>query len=57
MLEFLKSRRDIIFRGSSDKAIELLLQTADSLKTESQKLREQNWQLQMQHTSDQQALE
>jgi hypothetical protein len=35
MLEFLKSRRDIIFRGSSDKAIELLLQTADSLKTES----------------------
>lgn len=46
-IELLKSRRDLLFRGGSDKALELLLQTADTLQHECNRLREQNWQLEV----------
>jgi hypothetical protein len=56
-MELLKHRRDLLFRGGSDKALELLLQTADTLKHECHRLREQNWKLEMQHTQHLRLLE
>ena len=43
MMKLIKEHRDAIFKGSSDKVLELLLQTAETLNKECMILREQNW--------------
>ncbi len=57
LVDFIKSKRDQLFKGGTDKALEVLLQTADSLAKEAVQVREINWQMEMNYKQSQRQLE
>eukprot|EP00347_Sterkiella_histriomuscorum_P009187 403342191 len=44
-IRMIKAQKETLFRGNQDQALELLINTADTLNQETIRLREQNWQL------------
>ncbi|CDW81066.1 UNKNOWN [Stylonychia lemnae] len=45
VIRMIKAQKETLFKGNQDQALDLLINTADTLNKETLRLREQNWQL------------
>ena len=57
LVDFIKTKREQLFKGGTDKALEVLLQTTDSLAKEAVQVREINWQMEMNYKQSQRQVE